>query len=111
MYNLTSKPYHTKFGQARVVDCSFAYPEHFKAPLLNSMYQLCEDIYQYLAGDSRNVVVVHCADGKAASCTLLAALMIYSGLYDVPEDGLQMFAVKNCPPNVRPSELRYFLSS
>ncbi|XP_050499686.1 cyclin-G-associated kinase [Diabrotica virgifera virgifera] len=107
VYNLSRKPYHSKFGQARIVDCSFAYPETFRAPLLNSMYQLCEDIYQYLAGDSRNVVVIHCTDGKATSATLVCALLIYSGLFQVPEDALQMFAVKRCPPNMRPSELRY----
>lgn len=60
IYNLSRKPYHGRFGQARIVDCSFAYPEHYKAPLLNSLYQLCVDIFQYLAGDSRNVVVIHC---------------------------------------------------
>lgn len=60
VYNLSRKPYQGKFGQARIVDCTFAYPEHFRAPLLNSLYQLCEDIFQYLAGDSRNVVVIHC---------------------------------------------------
>lgn len=107
VYNLTNRPYQAKFGSARIVDCSFAFPDHFKAPLLNSLYQLCEDIYQYLAGDSRNVVVIHCTDGKATSATLVCALMIYSGLYEVPEDALQMFAVKRCPPNMRASELRY----
>lgn len=107
IYNLSRKPYHGKFGQARIVDCSFAYPDHFKAPLLNSLYQLCEDIYQYLAGDSRNVVVVHCTDGKATSATLVGALLIYAGLIEVPEDALQIFAVKRYPPNMRPSELRY----
>lgn len=107
IYNLTNKPYHSKFGEARIVDCSFAYPETFRAPLLNSMYQLCEDIYQYLAGDSRNVVVIHCIDGKATSATLVCALLIYAKLFEVPEDALQMFAVKRCPPNMRPSELRY----
>lgn len=60
VYNLSGRSYQSKFGQARVVDCGFVYPEHYKAPLLNSMYQLCEDIYQYLAGDSRNIVVIHC---------------------------------------------------
>ncbi|KAG5898794.1 hypothetical protein JTB14_011004 [Gonioctena quinquepunctata] len=107
VYNLSHKPYHSKFGQARIVDCSFAYPENFKAPLLNSLYQLCEDIYQNLAGDSRNVVVIHCTDGKATSATLVCGLLIYANLFEVPEDALQMFAVKRCPPNMRPSELRY----
>ncbi|XP_060528873.1 cyclin-G-associated kinase [Cylas formicarius] len=107
IYNLSNKPFQSKFGQARVVDCSFAYPDHFNAPLLNSMYQLCEDIYQYLAGDSRNAVVLNCSDGKATSATMVCALLIYAGLYEVPEDALQMFAVKRCPPNMRASELRY----
>ncbi|KAJ8920099.1 hypothetical protein NQ315_011754 [Exocentrus adspersus] len=107
VYNLSRRPYQGKFGQARIVDCAFAYPEHFRAPLLNSLYQLCEDIFQFLAGDSRNVVVVHCTDGKATSATLISGLLIYAGLFEVPEDALQMFAVKRCPPNMRSSELRY----
>lgn len=61
VYNVSGKSYHSlKFGQNRVVDCTFAYPEHYKAPLLNSLYQLCQDIYQYLAGDSRHIAVIHC---------------------------------------------------
>lgn len=60
VYNLSGRTYHSKFGQARVIDCGFAYPDNFKAPLLNSLYQLCEDMYQYLAGDTRNVCVIHC---------------------------------------------------
>ncbi|CAH1966775.1 unnamed protein product [Acanthoscelides obtectus] len=107
VYNLSRRPYHSRFGQARVVDCSFAYPEHFRAPLLNSLYQISEDIYQYLAGDSRNVAVIHCTDGKATSATMVCGLLIYAGVFRVPEDALQMFAVKRCPPNMRPSELRY----
>lgn len=107
IYNVSGRSYHSRFGQARVIDCSFAYPEHFKAPLLNSLYQLCEDMYQYLSGDSRNVCVIHCMDGKSTSATILCALLIYIRLFCVPEDALQLFAVKRIPPNMLPSELRY----
>ncbi|KAK9890600.1 hypothetical protein WA026_011965 [Henosepilachna vigintioctopunctata] len=107
IYNLSSRVYHSKFGSIRVINCNFAYPDHLKAPLLNSLYQLSEDIYQYLAGDSRNTVVIHCMDGKATSATLVCALLIYSRVCEVPEDALQMFAVKRMPPNLQPSELRY----
>lgn len=34
-------------------------------------------------------------------------MLIYANLFAVPEDALQMFAVKRMPPNMRPSELRY----
>ncbi|KAK5644950.1 hypothetical protein RI129_006250 [Pyrocoelia pectoralis] len=107
IYNVSGRSYHSRFGQARVIDCGFAYPEHFKAPLLNSLYQLCEDMYQYLSGDSRNVCVIHCMDGKSTSATILCALLIYIRLFCVPEDALQLFAVKRIPPNMLPSELRY----
>lgn len=33
--------------------------------------------------------------------------MIYAGLYEAPEDAMQMFAVKRTPSNMRASELRY----
>ncbi|XP_045473682.1 cyclin-G-associated kinase [Harmonia axyridis] len=107
IYNLSGRTYHAKFENTRVINCKFAYPEHFRAPLLNSLYQLSEDIYQYLAGDSRNVVVIHCTDGKAVSASLVCGLLIYSGVCEVPEDALQMFAVKRMPPNLQPSNLRY----
>ncbi|XP_018320336.1 cyclin-G-associated kinase isoform X2 [Agrilus planipennis] len=107
VYNLSRRTYQSKFGQARIVDCSFAYPEHYKAPLLNSLYQIVEDIYQYMEGDSRNVVVVHCMDGKATSATVVCALLLYAGLFEIPEDSLQLFAVKRTPPNMGPSQLRY----
>ncbi|KAF5274004.1 hypothetical protein FQA39_LY01119 [Lamprigera yunnana] len=107
IYNVSGRSYQSRFGQARLIDCGFAYPDNFKAPLLNSLYQLCEDMYQYLSGDSRNICVIHCMDGKATSATVLCALLIYVGLFVVPEDALQLFAVKRTPPNMQPSELRY----
>lgn len=76
VYNLSGRAYHSKFGQARAIDCSFAYPEQFKAPLLNSLYQLCEDIYQYLAGDSRNVVVIHCLVSAAVITVIEECLIV-----------------------------------
>lgn len=62
VYNASGRPYPPVRlgGHLRVVDCTFAYPPPLHAPLLNSVYQLAEDLYQYLEGDSRNVVAIHC---------------------------------------------------
>lgn len=60
IYNLSGRPYQMRSQQVKILDCSFAYPQHFKAPLLNSLYQLCEDMYQNLRGDSRNVCAINC---------------------------------------------------
>lgn len=33
--------------------------------------------------------------------------MLYAGLFQVPEDALQLYAVRRGPPNMRAAELRY----
>lgn len=52
-------------------------------------------------------VICFFKEGKAVSATIVCGILLYSGLLEVPEDGLQLFAVKRCPPNMRASELRY----
>lgn len=69
IYNLSGKSYQaTRFGPGvRVIDCAFAYSHNCKAPTLNALYQICEDIYQYIAADERNVCVIHCLVSKIIS--------------------------------------------
>ncbi|KAM3962866.1 cyclin-G-associated kinase isoform 2-T2 [Aphomia sociella] len=81
-------------------------PSH-KAPLLAPFYSLLQDMYQYLGKDDRNALVITCQDGKMMSCVVLCGLLLYSKLVTVPEDALQIFAVKRCPINIPPSQLRY----
>lgn len=70
-------------------------------------YALCKSIYNYLDRDPKNVCVLHCMDGKASSAVVVAALFLYTKLFRSIEDGLQMFAVKRCPPGLTPSQYRY----
>lgn len=53
------------------------------------------------------IVIYLFQDGKAVSATLVCGLLIYVKFFEVPEDGLQLFAIKRCPPNMSASELRY----
>lgn len=46
-------------------------------------------------------------DGKAMSCMLTSGLLLYAKLVTVPEDALQIFAVKRSPINMPPTQLRY----
>lgn len=46
-------------------------------------------------------------DGKQHCCLLVCALLLYAKLVTVPEDALQIFAVKRSPINIPPSQLRY----
>ncbi|XP_028034078.1 cyclin-G-associated kinase isoform X2 [Bombyx mandarina] len=78
-----------------------------RAPLLAPYYALLQHMYQYLAKDDRNAIVITCQDGKQMSCMLVCGLLLYSKLVTVPEDALQIFAVKRSPINMPPSQLRY----
>lgn len=79
-----------------------------KAPSLIGMYSLAEDMYGFLAVDPKNTIVIQSPDGgRCVAATMLCALLIYAHLVSEPEDGMQIFAVKRTPPNMKPSELRY----
>lgn len=51
--------------------------------------------------------VIHCIDGKASSAVVVVALFLYTQLFRTIEEGLQMFAVKRCPPGLNASQYRY----
>ena len=70
-------------------------------------YALCKSIYNHLERDSRNVVLVHCMDGKASSACVVVALFLYTQLFRTVDEGLQMFAVKRSPPGLNASQYRY----
>ena len=54
----------------------------------------------------KNVCVVHCIDGKASSAVVVVALFLYTRLFPTIDEGLQMFAVKRCPPGLNASQYR-----
>ncbi|KFB52665.1 AGAP003715-PA-like protein [Anopheles sinensis] len=96
----------------RTVEAGFIYapvpPQPGKAPLLNGLYSLVEDIYGFLSADPKTIVIIQSPDsGRAMAATVVCALLIYAALVTEPEDAMQIFAIKRTPPNMRPSELRY----
>ncbi|KAL0277549.1 UNVERIFIED_CONTAM: hypothetical protein PYX00_004794 [Menopon gallinae] len=106
VYNLSGRSYPpTRLGLGRVVDSPFG--GFRRVPPLHILYNLAADIMNFLERDQRNVVVIHCTDGKASSAILVVSLLMYSGMMEKYEDALQMFAVKRIPPDLQPSEARY----
>ncbi|XP_077285727.1 cyclin-G-associated kinase [Arctopsyche grandis] len=89
----------------RTIDVFISQAHH--SPTLRSLFMSLRHAYKHLEKDEKNVCVVTCQDGKSVSCILVCALMLYCRLITVPEDGLQIFAVRRCPPNMQPSQLRY----
>lgn len=93
----------------RTVEGSHIYfPAPPRAPTLHGLFNIIEDMYGFLNSDPKNVILIQSNDGgRTVAATLVAALFIYGQLIVEPEDGIQMFAVKRTPLNMRSSELRY----
>lgn len=109
IYNLGSRNCPKLPPPVRTVEAGSIYlPAPPKAPSLAGMFSLAEDMYGFLSVDPKHVIVIQSPDGgKGGAATMLCALLIYAGLITEPEDGMQMFAVRRSPPNMRASELRY----
>lgn len=110
VYNLGPRTTARLPPPVRTVECSFIYypVAAHKAPQLQGMYSMAEDMYGVLAADPKAVIIVQSGDnGRSVAATMVSALFMYARLVKEPEDAMQIFAVKRMPPQWRPSELRY----
>ncbi|KAL6259571.1 hypothetical protein P5V15_009489 [Pogonomyrmex californicus] len=108
LYNLSRGRPNVSRLPGRHIDCSFAYatPES-NAPMLFALYQICQDIYQYLNADFNHVVVLYCTDGYRASATVACTLLIYCRALTTTDEAIALFTTRRCqPPHLQPSELR-----
>ncbi|XP_045108422.1 cyclin-G-associated kinase-like isoform X2 [Portunus trituberculatus] len=104
IYNVSGRQYMATKFNARVVEGNWSSK---KAPTLGALYNLACSIYDYLAKDTRNVVVVHCIDGKASTSMLMCSFLLLCHAFKQPEQALNMFAIKRSPPDLQPSQFRY----
>lgn len=62
----------------RTVEGSFIFPLVNKAPLLQGMYQLVEDMYGFLAADPKSIVIIQSADnGRATAATMVIQFNVF----------------------------------
>ncbi|KAM7363540.1 cyclin-G-associated kinase [Cochliomyia hominivorax] len=79
-----------------------------RAPNLQGLFSVAEDMYGFLNADPKSIVIIQTGDtGGCTAATLVCALLMYADLILEPEDAVQVFAVKRHPVNLRPSEFRY----
>ena len=92
VYNLCSeRDYDSALFHQRVY--RFPFDDH-NAPPLNSILQFCQHASAWLAADVDNVVAIHCKAGKGRTGVMIAALLLYSGVYDEARDALDEFGRK-----------------
>ncbi|XP_057627166.1 cyclin-G-associated kinase isoform X3 [Chionomys nivalis] len=104
VYNLSPRIYRASKFHNRVSECGWAAR---RAPHLHGLYTLCRNMHTWLREDHRNVCVVHCMDGRAASAVAVCAFLCFCRLFSTAEAAVYMFSMKRCPPGIWPSHKRY----
>ncbi|XP_049742474.1 cyclin-G-associated kinase isoform X1 [Elephas maximus indicus] len=104
VYNLSPRTYRSSRFHNRVSECGWAAR---RAPSLHSLYTICRDMYSWLKQDHKNVCVVHCMDGRAASAVVVCSFLCFCRLFTTAEAAVYMFSMKRCPPGIWPSHKRY----
>jgi hypothetical protein len=69
------------------------FPDHH-APPLPLLMSTCHKIDSWLRKDPKNVAVVHCLAGKGRTGTVIAAFLIYCGLFFEADEAMNYYAFK-----------------
>ncbi|XP_037113989.1 cyclin-G-associated kinase isoform X2 [Syngnathus acus] len=104
VYNLSRRSYRPSRFHNRVSECNW---QVRRSPHLRSLYSVCKNMHQWLKQDQRNICVVHCLDGRAASAVAVCSFLCFCRLFTTAEAAVYMFSMKRCPPGIAPSHKRY----
>ncbi|XP_014324981.1 cyclin-G-associated kinase isoform X1 [Xiphophorus maculatus] len=104
VYNLSRRSYRPSRFHNRVSECNW---QVRRAPNLRSLYNVCKNMHVWLKQDQRNICIVHCMDGRAASAVAVCSFLCFCRLFTTAEAAVYMFSMKRCPPGISPSHKRY----
>ncbi|XP_048448331.1 cyclin-G-associated kinase isoform X1 [Rhincodon typus] len=104
VYNLSQRTYRSFKFHNRVSECGW--PAR-RAPSLQNLYNICRNMHLWLKQDQKNICVVHCLDGRAASAVVVCSFLCFCRLFTTAEAAVYMFSMKRSPPGIWPSHKRY----
>ncbi|XP_015705044.1 cyclin-G-associated kinase [Coturnix japonica] len=104
VYNISTRTYRPSRFHNRVSECGW--PAR-RAPNLQNLYSICKNMHLWLKQDQKNVCIVHCLDGRAASAVVVCSFLCFCRLFTTAEAAVYMFSMKRCPPGIWPSHKRY----
>lgn len=104
VYNLSKRFYRPSRFHNRVSECNW---QVRRAPNLRSLFSVCKNMHLWLKQDQRNICIVHCLDGRAASAVAVCSFLCFCRLFTTAEAAVYMFSMKRCPPGIAPSHKRY----
>ncbi|XP_033870954.3 cyclin-G-associated kinase-like [Acipenser ruthenus] len=104
VYNLSQRTYRPSRFHNRVSECGW---QTRRAPNLKNLYSICKNMHLWLKQDQKNICIVHCLDGRAASAVAVCSFLCFCRLFTTAEAAVYMFSMKRCPPGIWPSHKRY----
>ncbi|XP_051535546.1 cyclin-G-associated kinase-like isoform X1 [Myxocyprinus asiaticus] len=104
VYNLSKRSYRPARFHNRVSECGW---QPRRAPTLRNLYSICKNMHQWLKQDQRNICIIHCLDGRAASAVMVCSFLCFCRLFSTAEAAVYIFSMKRCPPGISPSHKRY----
>uniref|UniRef100_A0A8B9QCC2 DnaJ heat shock protein family (Hsp40) member C6 n=1 Tax=Apteryx owenii TaxID=8824 RepID=A0A8B9QCC2_APTOW len=104
VFNLSPKYYRSAKFHNRVSECSWPVRQ---APSLHNLYAVCKNMHNWLQQNPKNVCVIHCMDGRAASAVLVSAMFCFCHLFSNPGPAMQLLNLKRPGIVLWPSHRRY----
>ncbi|XP_078287718.1 cyclin-G-associated kinase isoform X5 [Rhinoraja longicauda] len=104
VYNLSQRSYRSSRFHNRVSECGWPMR---RAPSLQNLYNICRNMHLWLKQDPKNICVVHCLDGRAASAVVVCSFLCFCRLFTTAEAAVYMFSMKRSPPGIWASHKRY----
>uniref|UniRef100_A0A8D0H6S7 Auxilin n=1 Tax=Sphenodon punctatus TaxID=8508 RepID=A0A8D0H6S7_SPHPU len=104
VFNLSPKSYRSAKFHNRVSECSWSVRQ---APSLHNLYAVCKNMHNWLQQNPKNVCVIHCMDGRAASAVLVSAMFCFCHLFSNPVPAVQLLNSKRPGIVLWPSHKRY----
>ncbi|XP_068095401.1 auxilin isoform X2 [Hyperolius riggenbachi] len=104
VFNLSPKSYRSAKFHNRVSECSWPVRQ---APSLHNLFAVCKNMHNWLQQNPKNVCVIHCMDGRAASAVLVSAMFCFCHLFSHPVPAIQLLNAKRPGIGLWPSHRRY----
>ncbi|KAJ3603572.1 hypothetical protein NHX12_028317, partial [Muraenolepis orangiensis] len=93
VYNLSRRAYRPSRFHNRVSECNW---QVRRAPNLRSLYSVCKNMHLWLKQDQRNICIVHCLDGRAASAVAVCSFLCFCRLFSTAEAAVYMYIEYMC---------------
>jgi phosphatidylinositol-3,4,5-trisphosphate 3-phosphatase/dual-specificity protein phosphatase PTEN len=68
----------------------FPFDDH-QAPAFTMIYELCQDLHDWLSKDHRNVAAIHCKAGKGRTGVMICCYLLYSKMFENSYDAMRYY--------------------